>query len=138
MEQDKELEILKEKQLQSRLKQFDTANKIDIGIEIEPSNNCTNCGGTVEPELLSELKPGANFCPKCVLMAAEAFARSKSFMIEISSNKKRTYAKISEFNTVTNSLENPQIVDVMKMPIISIVGTIDFFKAVPGVKKIGK
>lgn len=131
---DKELELIKAKKLK-KLQESEAKKPL---VNLDQSTRCTNCLGVTHSDLLSELKPGANFCPKCVLMAAEAFARSKSFMIEINSNKKKTFAKISEFNTVTNSLENPQIVDVMKMPIISIVGTIDFFKAVPGVKKNGK
>ena len=121
----------KTKEIQERNKKIIIAKK--------PSNNCTNCGGTVEPELLTELKPGANFCPKCVLMAAEAFVRSKSFMIEISANKKKSFARVREFDPATNSFGEQKIIDVLQMPIISIVGTIDFFKAVPrGIKKFGK
>ena len=127
MEQDKELQEINAKKLK---KLQEDAKKIPL-VNLDQSTRCTNCQGVTSEDLLSELKPGANFCPKCVLMAAEAFARSKSFMIEISGNKKRTYAKISEFNAVTNQLENPQIIDVMKMPMISIVGTVDFYKAVP-------
>ena len=133
MEQDKELEEIKVKQLKKL-----QAGAAKVAKQEIPSNICTNCSGTVEPELLSELKPGANFCPKCVLMAAEAFAKSKSFMIEIGSNKKKTFARVREFNPSTNQFGTQKIIDVQDMPIISVVGTIDFFKAVPGVKKFGK
>lgn len=126
MEQDKELEILKAKQLKKL-----QAGAAEITVQEIPSNICTNCGGTVEPELLSELKPGTNFCPKCVLMSAEAFVKSKSFLIEIASNKKKSFAKVREFDAATNQFGEQKIIDIEKMPMISVVGTIDFYKVQP-------
>lgn len=134
MEQDKELEILKAKQLE-KLKEENDAKIARLpplfDERIENKNKCTNCGGTVEPELLSELKPGTNFCPKCVLMSAEAFVRSKSFMIEIASNKKKTFAKVREYDAATNQFGEQKIIDIQQMPMISVVGTIDFYKVQP-------
>lgn len=131
---DKELQKIKDRKLKE-LQDAAALQKAKEEVEAHDKiPKCGNCSGTCKPDLLTELAPGAKYCPACVIQAAQAFALSKSFMIEISSNKKRTYAKVSEFNKITNKLENPQIVDVTKMPMISLVGTIDFYKATPGIK----
>lgn len=138
MEQDKELQKIKEIQLKKMQDAAALQSTIDIRNVESNESRCGNCAGTCKSDLLTELRPDSNYCPACVIQAAQAFALSESFMIEINSNKKRAYAKVSKFNKITNKLENPQIIDVTKMPLISVVGTVDFYKAVPGVKKLGK
>jgi hypothetical protein len=129
MPQDLELEKLKQKKLAEMQASAPAAEPI--------IDHCMNCSGQCEPDLLTELKPGKHFCPKCVIMAAKAFANSDSFLVQIGSNKKKTFAKIQSYDADTQQFTNQKIIDVSKMPVISIVGNIQFFKAKQMVPKPG-
>lgn len=139
MNQDKELEKLKAKKLK---KMQDAAKAVYISPEQSAEldrlqHTCSNCGGFVTEDLMTQLKPEIRFCPTCIIMAAKAFVNSKSFMIEIASNKKKTFARVREYHPENNSMGEQKIIDIEKMPIISVVGNVDFFKMVPrkGAKK---
>ena len=126
---DSELKKIQEKKLAAMLKE-----QANLEFQQDAKGRCVNCKGTVEEDLQTELKPEKIFCPNCVIMCAKAFVLSKAFMIEFGHNKKRQFAKVREYNQETHQLGDQKIIDLDKFPVVSCVGTVDFFKAVPAAR----
>jgi hypothetical protein len=133
MAKDSVLEAIKQKKLQEMQQSLALQNQ-----EKEQTNTCRNCGFVVEPKLQTELKPGQKFCPSCVIKLAKAFVISKAFMLQFGGNKKRMFAKIQEYDQDTNKFVDTKVIDMSKTPIVSVVGTIEFFKAAPVKPHTGK
>ena len=100
----------------------------DANTEPREPDQCTNCKGQCELDLLTALNADAVFCPSCVIKAAVAFVNSESFMIELAHTPKTTFAKVQRFDTKLNKLVDPMIIDTARQPIISVVGTVNFYK----------
>jgi hypothetical protein len=126
--QDLELEKLKMAKL---AKLQEKINKETAETETKTGKVCVNCKGLVTDDLVTELMPGKAFCPLCVIKAATAFVNSKSYMIQIGFNKKRGYAQIKQYDKETNSFGEQKIIDIQKMPVMTVDGVIQFFSAVP-------